>query len=175
MSKRCDLLLIDPSIEYWQDSKRYDNLSLGYLASYARQKGFSTRLVVLGDFNSPEKLRALLNEAQPKLIGITALTNFINHVLVLAKILKGLSNTPVVLGGPHVSFYTSSFMTKNPQIDFVIRWEGELKLVMLLDYLKNGKGSLDSIPGLVYREEEVIKEVQGLLLVQDLDMLPFPE
>ncbi len=175
MGQKCDLLLIDPVTEYSQHFKRFDNISLGYLASYARHVGYSTKLVSLFDFNSPERLKNLIQEVQPSLIGISSLSFNINYVLALAKIIKRFTQCPIVLGGPHVSFHSIEFLAKNPHVDFVIKSEGELKLILLLEYLTKGKGTLDSIPCLVYRKDGEIHEVPGLLLVKNMDLLPFPQ
>lgn len=175
MKSRTDLLLIDPTNNTKAREKLVDMTGLGHLASYASAKGFKVKLVVLLDFNSKEKLKNLVQETQPILVGLPTFTYMINFVSNLAGEIKRISSSRIVMGGPHVSFCAREFIERNSFVDFVIKGEGELKLVKLLEFLVNSKGSLKKIPGLVYREKNKVIEVPGDLLIKDLNELPPPK
>ncbi len=79
---------------------------------------------------------------------------------------------PVVMGGPHVTFLDNEAMEF---CDYVIRNEGEQTLIELVDCLQ-GRGSLDTILGLTYRNPsgEIVRNADRPLL-STLDDLPWPD
>jgi len=170
-----DLILINPVTLPYGRGKGLDSLSLGYLGSFIKSRGYSVKIVELQDYNSVGKLKLLTKHSSPALIGITSYTGWINSALELVRILKQITKTPIVLGGPHVSHCAESIMQRHKGVDYIIKGEGELKLKLLLDYVVKGKGKLEKVPGLVFRKEDSIMCVPGSLEVKQLDTLPPPE
>lgn len=86
----------------------------------------------------------------------------------LAKIAKKISPAaPVVLGGP-LSVLGPAILARVPEIDFLIRGEGEETGVALLDALFFGQSPASSIPGVVFRTPEGIGDNPPRLLA-DID------
>jgi len=86
----------------------------------------------------------------------------------LARTAKKISPAaPVILGGP-LSVLGSEILTRMPEIDFLIRGEGEEASVAMLDSIFSGQGPISSTHGAVFRTSAGIKEVPTRLLA-DID------
>ena len=105
------------------------------------------------------------------LVGISATTSTVIRAYRYAQRVKE-AGIPVVMGGPHVTFEADEAMDF---CDYVVRQEGEETLVELVDYLQ-GKGDLESILGLTYRNDqgEVVHNPDRPLL-KSLTELPWPD
>ncbi|HEX3011895.1 MAG TPA: DUF4080 domain-containing protein [Syntrophomonadaceae bacterium] len=87
---------------------------------------------------------------------------------------KVLPQTIIILGGPEVSFDSTQLMENFPCIDYIIKGEGDIALVSLLDSIVTGVVSPEHIPGLVYRLNNEIREDHALAIVHDLNQIPVP-
>jgi radical SAM superfamily enzyme YgiQ (UPF0313 family) len=86
----------------------------------------------------------------PDLVGISALfTPYHREALGLAREIKDRVNVPVIVGGSHVSAMPETVLSQ-PEVDFVIRGEGERPLVEFLKALEESR-SLDGVPNLGYK------------------------
>ena len=86
----------------------------------------------------------------------------------LARTAKKISPTaPVILGGP-LSVLGSEILTRVPEIDFLIRGEGEEASVALLDSIFFGQGPIASTHGAIFRIPAGIREIPTRLL-PDID------
>jgi anaerobic magnesium-protoporphyrin IX monomethyl ester cyclase len=65
-----------------------------------------------------------------------------------------LPQTWIVYGGVFPTFHWPEIMKEEPQIDFIVRGEGEETVVYLMHALEQGS-SLEEIPGLVFRDDIV--------------------
>ncbi len=87
----------------------------------------------------------------PDLVGISALfTPYHREALTLAREIKERVNVPVIVGGSHVSAMPETVLSQ-PEVDFVIRGEGERPLVEFLNAVRNG-GAFECVPNLGYKE-----------------------
>ncbi len=64
---------------------------------------------------------------------------------------KVLPKTKIWIGGPEVSYDAETFLCENPAFTGVLCGEGEQTFARLLAYYYDGIGTLQEIPGLVYR------------------------
>jgi radical SAM superfamily enzyme YgiQ (UPF0313 family) len=104
-------------------------------------------------------------------VGVSATTSTVVRAYRYAQRVRD-AGIPVVMGGPHVSFLADEALDF---CDYVVRQEGEETLVELVDYLQ-GKGDLESILGLSYRDSEG-KAVHNpdRPLLESLTDLPWPD
>ena len=98
----------------------------------------------------------------------------INLVLQIAQRIKAQKpQIQIILGGPEVSPIAEPILSENPCIDFIVRQEGELTFVKLLDALKN-KGSLNKVLGISYRQNGKVISNPDQPLLEDLSQIPSP-
>jgi anaerobic magnesium-protoporphyrin IX monomethyl ester cyclase len=78
-----------------------------------------------------------------------------------------------VVGGQHFTATAQESLETYPEIDVVIRGEGELTLLELIRTFEEGK-SFNSIDGISFRHNRMVKKNPPRSLIEDLDGLPFP-
>ena len=87
----------------------------------------------------------------------------------LKKILPG---TAFWAGGPEVSFDGENFLKENSSLTGIMMGEGESTFLDLAAYYLEGKGSLEAIPGIIYRRDDKMIH-NGLRELMDLSQVPF--
>ena len=87
----------------------------------------------------------------------------------LKKILPG---TAFWVGGPEVSFDAEKLLKELPQLAGVMVGEGEETFLELAAYYIEGKGTLEQIRGIAYRDGEEIRH-NGWREIMDLSKVPF--
>ena len=108
------------------------------------------------------------------LVGIAALfTAYSGQALEMAAIARrALPGAVIVLGGHHPTALPESVMA-HPDVDYVLRGEGEIALPLLVQALE-GTGRLEQVPGLVRRRPGRGLDIGSPAWIADLDTLPPP-
>ena len=91
---------------------------------------------------------------------------------VIREIHKLLSDVPIWLGGPEVSYDSREVLRRLPQVTGVMKGEGEVTFLEVLDHYHGKRDDLSKIPGLTYRNEDEIVETPWRP-VMDLSKVPF--
>lgn len=198
------ILLIDPPFyRFMGYYNRYFPLGLSYLAAVLQKGGhevliydadcnvnptkmdfsrledsYPLYLKSLGDDKHPvwREFKGVIAEFQPELIGITVWTTFAASAFKLASICKQYDrNLPVAMGGPHISIRYDEVAAICPDVDFLVRGEGEKTLLELSNMLlKNKTGNIGSLPGISYRKNGGIVHNPPGEFIQHLDAIPLP-
>jgi anaerobic magnesium-protoporphyrin IX monomethyl ester cyclase len=164
------VLLIDPKVDLPIDVRSSPALGLAYLAAMSEGRGDQVRVLDMQVEGTP--LRQVVDEHRPEVIGITATTIQIESAWRIAGELKQLSDATIVLGGSHPTVLAQESVER-PEVDVVVRSEGELTWVDLCDHLDAGE-SLEDVPGITYaRDGEVINNPDRPP-IGEVDALPFP-
>ncbi len=150
-------------------------LGLLYLAAYLQER--SSHEVEVIDAQVEELTYPLLKERienfQPDVVGITAMTFTILDVLETVRLVKSVSGEiRTVIGGVHAYVYPTE-TARLPGVDFVLVGEGEESFSLLLDQLDGGR-KFDTVPGLFYTQNDEVVRTPPPTLIRDLDELPFP-
>jgi anaerobic magnesium-protoporphyrin IX monomethyl ester cyclase len=154
--------------------REQENLGLGYLTSTLRSYGYRVEVF---DFqedrtNILEAVRAL----KPILIGFSLIFQFyIDRFGALVRYLRDRGiDCHFTMGGHFPSLSYESTLELIPELDSVVRFEGELTLLDLVDLLSTGRDWRD-IRGIAYRQGGEVIATPSRPLIQDLDQLPYPE
>lgn len=149
------------SIDYAQLPEKYPD----YLRSFQE-----------GDHPLWQEARKVIAEFNPDLVGLSAFTTFAASAFHMASISKKVApQCPVVLGGPHASAKAAEALRVCPDIDFVVRGEGEETLQELIRALEGGSGDFSGIHGLSYRLHGAQQHNPPRQRCADLDQLPAPD
>ncbi|MBI4798224.1 MAG: radical SAM protein [Desulfarculus sp.] len=142
------------------------------LMSRVRAHGQLAQRVNDGQHFIWQEVRACLEEHRPDLVGVYATTAaypMVLRTLALAK--EVLPGCRTILGGPHVTVLPDQVMAR-PEVDFIIRGEGEFALTRLCQSLRAGDEDYKSIPGLGWREGGQARINHDYKFIEDLDALP---
>jgi anaerobic magnesium-protoporphyrin IX monomethyl ester cyclase len=150
------------------------NLGLGYLASLLRQYGYTVRV-----FDFEEDRHVILRsvrESDPLLVGFSLIFQFyVYEFRDLAAYLRqnGVS-CHFTIGGHFPSLSYRDTLDLIPQVDSVVRFEGEMTLLELTDRLNRGIDWRD-VQGIAFQGDEGPIATPPRHLLHDLDELPYPD
>jgi radical SAM superfamily enzyme YgiQ (UPF0313 family) len=140
-------------------------LGLEYIAAYIENVVDAVYIV---DMEMEHRsFQQLLDLYSPDLVGITMSATEHNEGLHLAKIAKKRGIATMV-GGYHPTGVPES-MLSHPQVDMVVRGEGEVTARELIE--RNGP---EDILGVSYKKNGRTVHNENRPLIKDLDRLPFP-
>ncbi len=152
-------------------------LGLGYIAAMLKSKSVSTKILDMDMLDLQiDDLKKKLDEFRPDIVGVTSFTsNYVNSVKVAKAVKSHDPGTLVVMGGVHATFISNEVLQTVPEVDVVVRYEGEYTMCDLVDAAENGR-SLRGVKGITYREGEGGRPVSTPLRdkIRNLDQLPFP-
>ncbi|SDR22144.1 Radical SAM superfamily enzyme YgiQ, UPF0313 family [Rhizobiales bacterium GAS113] len=154
--------------------RRAGNLGLGYLASTLRARGYRVEILEFED--SFETILAAIRRHDPILVGFSLIFQFyIRRYAELARQLRAHGVTAhFTIGGHFPTLSHHHTLELIPELDSVVRFEGELTLLELVDALGLGKG-WRAIHGIAYRRGAEIVATELRPLLSDLDELPYPD
>jgi radical SAM superfamily enzyme YgiQ (UPF0313 family) len=167
-----------------------ENIGIEYLSSLLRAAGHETYLAVdIGLFGQNdnifhiplmeqlfslrgsviEKFKAL----KPDLVCLSAYTSTLQWCFSIAEAIKSIADTPCLIGGVHITIDPESALSCRA-IDCGVCGEAESVIARLAECVATG-GSLNEIPGAVYRESGIVTVNGHAPVTDDLDTLPFPD
>jgi anaerobic magnesium-protoporphyrin IX monomethyl ester cyclase len=164
------VLLINPKVDLPIDVRSSPSLGLAYVAAMSEKRGDEVRVLDMEVEDIP--LRQAVREHAPEVIGITANTIQIKGGWRVAQELKEITAAPIALGGPHPTFLPAESVER-PEIDIVVRSEGELTWVDLCAHLESGE-SLEGVQGITYQQDGKVAHNPDRPVITEVDALPFP-
>jgi radical SAM superfamily enzyme YgiQ (UPF0313 family) len=151
-------------------------LSLGYLGAVCEKNGHEVNVIdCQAERLEPEDFRKRISQTNADIVGITSTTLTYKSALKIANVTKEeLPNCTAVLGGCHVTFWDENALKECPSLDIIVRREGEITFIDLLEKLQN-KSSLNGVLGITFRKSsgEIAKN-EDRPFMENLDSLPFP-
>jgi anaerobic magnesium-protoporphyrin IX monomethyl ester cyclase len=153
--------------------KEYDNLGLGYMSAVLKENGFVTRTL---DINRKRtEILSSVQKQNPLLIGFSVI--YLHHLKKFRDLSEYLRKSGLkchfTAGGHYASFKYNDLMTLMPELDSVVRFEGENTILELASYLRDGK-KWKNIKGLAYRDIHNIISNELRPFEKDLDKFPYP-
>ena len=150
-------------------------LGLGYLAAVLEKNHYRVDVIDCQVLRfSFEDFRSEIGKRQPDIVGVTSSTLTYKAAMKLIKIAKeACPNCITVAGGAHVTFWDDKALEEYPELDVVVRNEGENTLLELAQRIEVGKSHYDVI-GTTCRKDGKIVRNPDRPYIEDLDSLPFP-
>ena len=169
MRRMIEVVLINPA-----QSTKYSQppIGLALIAAVLEKGGYQVNVL---DANllklKPYDVAPLVHNAD--IIGLTAMTSTINTAKAIAQHLKKVKpDLTIILGGAHATLLPEETLATTPEIDIIVRGEGEETIIKLLQALEHKK-SLCEIPGISYKKDGGVVNNPTRLKNIDLDSLPF--
>lgn len=150
-------------------------LSIGYLGAVCEREGYTVEVIdCQAEKLDHEGFKSRLEKTEGNVIGITSTTLTYKSALKVAEKAKEVkTDCLIILGGCHASFWDKKALEECPQLDVIVRREGEETLQEILKNLEKGK-KITHIKGTTVRKKEEIIRNEDRPFIEDLDDLPFP-
>jgi anaerobic magnesium-protoporphyrin IX monomethyl ester cyclase len=150
-------------------------LGVTYVAAAFESAGADVRIFdYLVSEYSAAKLKAQLDEFRPHVVGSTSVTlNFPGAAEILRTAKRHCPSLITVMGGPHVSFDAAATLATYPEIDLIVRGEGERTIAELMAREMN-PAAWEDVRGLTFRRDSRIVATDSQPFIEDLDTLPLP-
>ena len=161
---------LDVALIGYQDQ---GNLGMGYLASAAHVRGHGVELFEIRD--GVDRIVAALEGQSPLVVGFSLIFQaFLPQFRKFALELRAAGITShFTMGGHFASLCHEEALAHFPEVDSVVRYEGEQTLVELVERLKAG-ADWRSLDGIAYLDDGKVVTNPPRALVPDLNTLPFP-
>lgn len=143
-----------------------------YLAGHARAAGAEVRIydaMSLG--HSHQQIEREIEAFRPDLVGVTAITAMEPDARLVCRTAKRLDpRTLTVLGNVHPTFCWRDILAEDPNVDMVVRGEGEAAFADLVTAVAAGEGP-ENVAGVAWRADGVPASNPPRPFFRDLDGL----
>ena len=150
-------------------------LGIGYLGAVLEKNNIKVDVIDCQVLKlSEEEIKNELQKRDPTILGATSSTLTYKSALNVVRIAKELNpNCVTVMGGPHVTFWDDKALQECPELDFIVRKEGENTFLELVQRIEANQ-SFRNVLGITYRSEGKIVRNPDRPYIENLDDLPFP-
>lgn len=164
--------LIFPRLKH-QVHGMWPPIGLASIATVLKNKGETVKIFDSSFDKNLERVKKELKKFEPELIGIYTLTDFYFSAKELTEYGKNIG-AKVVLGAAHPTILPEETLKTIPELDFVIRGEGERAILELIEAIEGKKG-FDEVKALGFRKdgELVLNPMPDSYI--ELDDLPIPD
>lgn len=167
-----DVLLIHPA-EQGKTFGSMPPLGMAWITSYLQSNGISTELVDLQI--SEENVESIITKHKPKIVGIGGTSHTRYESFSIAKKIKEINPViKIIYGGSHATFTAENTLSHIPEIDIIIRGEGEIAMRQTAERILSENHDLTGIRGISYRNNSLIVHNKEVERIKNLDILPFP-
>jgi radical SAM superfamily enzyme YgiQ (UPF0313 family) len=138
-----------------RDLEKVVNLGMLSIASYLDGNGVSVKIIdLVGQSDDLEILRRAVEKEQPRFVGVSCISCFAYPKLKeYARLIKTLDDSIfVIAGGQHLSGIPALVLTEAPDVDCVVKGEGEYICHQISTRLQQGK-ALEDVPSIAYRAD----------------------
>lgn len=151
-------------------------LGLGYLAKIAQKYCASVELLDMGiNKQSYNENIKKLKETSYDIIGISVFTSDIPEVNRTLNIIKTYKpKVKILVGGPHPTAVKEDIFKHIPLADYGFHGEGEIGFEKFLVQETRGKLSLESIPGIIFKDSYGNVILNKEEIIGNLDEIGFP-
>jgi radical SAM superfamily enzyme YgiQ (UPF0313 family) len=150
------------------------NLGLGYLAATLRQIGH--RVEIFDYERDREEILAAAQDLAPMLIGFSLIFQF--YIRRFGALIRYLRDHGIgchfTMGGHYPTLSYRQALETVPELDSVVRFEGELTLLELVEALSAGRDWRD-LSGIAFLRDGEAVATPARKLIADLDRLPYPD
>ena len=151
-------------------------LGLAYLGAVAEKEGHQVTVIdCQGEKLTYDTFRQRIKQVPSDVVGVTSTTLLYNSAKTIMEIAREEQpNAITVIGGSHVSFWDENALNESPAIDIIVRREGELTFLELLQRIE-AKKNFEGVLGTTFRgsDGKIIRNEDRPFL-HDLDSLPSP-
>jgi anaerobic magnesium-protoporphyrin IX monomethyl ester cyclase len=153
--------------------REYDNLGIGYMESVLSEAGYKTKTINL--LRNKYDILRIIKNLNPKIIGFSVIfEENLERYSELASFLRreGI-RCHFTAGGHFASLKYKKLFEFIPQLDSIVRFEGEYTMLEIVNHIYNGS-DWKITEGVAYRDDGRIIANKLRPFEMDLDKFPFP-
>lgn len=169
--------LVNPHYPRGAPKSIFVPLGIGYLAAVLEREQYEVKVLDLQMINpTTQQLESELSKSNADIVGVTTSTlTYWPAIEVVKAAKKVLPDALTLVGGPHVTVLPEQTLTEAPEVDVVVRGEGEMTVLELADLTsKANLGNLDKVKGITFRKNGQIVHTDNRPFIENLDELPHP-
>ncbi len=164
--------------ERWSKGSSMPPLGLLYIGAVLEKEGIPVEIVPANILGLDWKdIAAKIRRDKPDIVGVTITTENRFQAFKLIRLAKkSHPGCLTVLGGPHASMAAEDCLEHIPELDVVVRGEGEFTMLDICRAFdgRRDPAALADIPGIVLRQAGAVVCNPPRVPIADLDSLPFP-
>ncbi len=190
------ILIRPPTIESEKGILQYTSPPLGvaYLAAGLREAGYTTHVIDglgegLGQYHPIESIPDVvlhglsyetIIEKIPETVGLIGISCMFSQEWLPTRDLINLlrahfPETPIVVGGEHITAIPDYVMNDCPAIDYCVIGEGDETIIELAEIIaQDNLAELENVPGIVYCLDGELKHTVARKRIRQLEKLPRP-
>jgi anaerobic magnesium-protoporphyrin IX monomethyl ester cyclase len=154
--------------------REYDNLGIGYMSALLKESGYKTDIIDVCE--KKKKIYKKLILLNPLIVGFSVIYQY--HINLYADLIGYLKShglrSHLTAGGHYASLRYKELLELIPELDSVVRFEGEYTIRDLADSLSKGS-DWKKVESLVYKNDGKIISTPLRSLEKNLDRFPFPK
>lgn len=150
------------------------NVGFVYIAGSLRAAGFDPIIYdAMSYWHGYDDIEKRITDIMPDVVATTAFTAEMVDALKVLKLAKGINPKIItVIGNVHPTFCYEEILRESGNcVDFIVRGEGEVTLIELMDVLMAGDDPA-KVKGLVYLRDGYVHVTPQRGFIWDLDSLP---
>ena len=152
-----------------------DNLGLRYLMSTVNASGHQALIMTYR--SNPDEILKRIRQDEPDVVGFSLIFQYMapDFGQVIGALREAGVTGHFTMGGHYASFEPTEILSRIPGLDSVVRFDGEMTLVNILNCLSSGS-DWRGLAGIASRTDDGEISVAPLAkVVEDLDILPWPD
>ncbi len=144
-----------------------------YLAGAARAAGYHAEIYDAMTKNvGYAEIERRIRYSRPDFVAVAAITCTSPDAIQVLELAKKIDPAiKTIAGGVHATFMYEEMFGLTPALDYVVRGEGEITIVELLDAVTKNK-DLAAVRGIAFRKGSAIHATSSRPLMENLDNLP---
>jgi anaerobic magnesium-protoporphyrin IX monomethyl ester cyclase len=173
------ILFVEPPKDYWFVMGEYlpPPAGLLILAAYIEKELPELEVEVYDAQalkSSWKDLEKYIETSEPSIVAASGFTCNAYACARVVEIAKKVNKEIItVLGGSHFSFMPEESLQDFPEIDYIVRGEGEITMIDLIKTILS-KGNVSNVKGISFKHKGRIIHTPNRPLIKNLDFLPFP-
>lgn len=168
-----DILFFNLHRRYLNKSSNYGGfLGIFSLAAFLNQNGFFAQSFAGQLMEGKKLIDEACSQRKVSMIGLYCDYENVTENIFLCQYIKREYHLPVIIGGPQATALNEDFIDESG-CDAIVRYEGELTVLSLINYFLNGIGSLEKMKGIMFKKNDKIHIQPEQSIIENLDMLPF--
>ncbi len=164
--------------ERWTKGSSMPPLGLLYIGAVLEKDGHAIKIVPADILKlKSDQIAEEIKTFEADIIGVTSTTENRFQSFDLIKLAKKVHPMALtIMGGPHASMAAEDCLRFIPELDIVVRGEGEETMRELCRVLEGNRdeAALSSVAGISYRSDDKVHSNPPRLPIKDLDTIPRP-